>query len=802
MSKTRANHYVPQWYQRGFLSSHSNQFHYLDLSPDTKRLPDGRVITMNSRSIRPTSTCFYQTDLYTAFFGKYINDEIERILFGQIDNAGAKAVWAFAEDDMAGWHYHFTDFFSYMDSQKIRTPKGLDWIKKHYPNLGQIDLMVEMQAISNLHCTLWTECVREIVSAKYSNVKFIVTDHPITVYNYACSPDSKQCIYPSDPSIALKGTQTLFPLDKDYCLILTNLEYAKDPDNQDPTENRTNARFIRQSWVRTDAFIRSRNLIDSEVLKINLILKTRARRYIAAPDKDWLYPEETISSKWYDLKEVLLPPDNEMHHFGGELYAGYEDGSTYYQDAFGRTIPENKYLNKKIKGKIGRNDYCGCGSGKKFKKCCMNKKEDERPTWDVLSIRERNLVLYNGIEDILCFNKGKTWDDVRRELSDDQIVEIHKLYGSLWPTNTDIFSLLPKPDNTLRALYTGMIDPRVATLFAMGSVPYFDEVLIQHPFINPGAVKPEFSPVDSPHQHKHQMLKNLLLFLFLHPFIESGVINFIPNPCFFDQHLHRQMLDMAKQRRSGEKINKREADRYKKLLEDDIFRTMRMLPKEQQLYQIRQAMPDLSSEQIEEALQDMGKQNEEDPLALLQDNVFGEGGQFMMTSLAPNFEMSLFIAQATGSIILTDSETRWEELKVAQFKEGGVVSYPWSALGNYFSNLQFVFSADPKKNIHHRINGEFGNFRKVFSEVYSTVKNGQNVPDANLVEKFKADFKGGLETAVRGYDTNEQFTFKGKMNFLMPKGGFVDNNVQRLLLQSGSEKHVSNVPMAIFVKQV
>ena len=27
------------------------------------------------------------------------------------------------------------------------------------------------------------------------------------------------------------------------------------------------------------------------------------------------------------------------------------------------------------KNKIKRNDPCGCGSGKKFKKCCMNKKE-------------------------------------------------------------------------------------------------------------------------------------------------------------------------------------------------------------------------------------------------------------------------------------------------------------------------------------------------------------------------------------------------------------------------------------------
>jgi hypothetical protein len=61
----------------------------------------------------------------------------------------------------------------------------------------------------------------------------------------------------------------------------------------------------------------------------------------------------------------------------------------------------------------------------------MNKKEEDRTTWDVLSVRERNLILYNGVRDILGFNKGKDWDDVRRELSNEQIIRIHELYGFL-----------------------------------------------------------------------------------------------------------------------------------------------------------------------------------------------------------------------------------------------------------------------------------------------------------------------------------------------------------------------------------
>ena len=41
-------------------------------------------------------------------------------------------------------------------------------------------------------------------------------------------------------------------------------------------------------------------------------------------------------------------------------------------DALKDIIIDNRI--KKFKGKIGRNSLCSCGSGKKYKKCCLNKK--------------------------------------------------------------------------------------------------------------------------------------------------------------------------------------------------------------------------------------------------------------------------------------------------------------------------------------------------------------------------------------------------------------------------------------------
>ena len=190
MSVTRNNHFVPQWYQEGFFEPGRNTLAYLDMSPPVRTLPDGRTYIERGVFNSPTSRAFVQQDLYSTFFGTSVNDEIERRLFGEIDTKGALAVRAFAEGDEVRSNELFETLFNYIDIQKIRTPKGLDWLRAQYPTMTQNELMVEMQAIRALHFTIWVQGVREIVSAQNAEIKFIVSDHPVTIYNSSAPPDS------------------------------------------------------------------------------------------------------------------------------------------------------------------------------------------------------------------------------------------------------------------------------------------------------------------------------------------------------------------------------------------------------------------------------------------------------------------------------------------------------------------------------------------------------------------------------------------------------------------------------------
>lgn len=789
MNKTRDNHYVPQWYQEGFFAEGKNKLRYLHLEPRIHIWPGGTKEEY-TKKWNPTSQSFFKTDLYTTFFGEYINDEIEKKLFDYIDNIGSKAVRAFIDKDFVKQHDNFQNLFTYLDSQKIRTPKGLDWIQEHYPKLNQLELMTEMQAIQYMHCTLWAEGVREIVSAKDSDVKFLVSDHPVTVYNYACPPNTKQCRYPNDPSIALKATQTIFPLDMDHALILTNLEYAEAPSDVDPLEQRTYAQKMRSSLVRTDAFIRSRSLSADEVTKINYIIKSRANKFIAAGKDEWLYPEKYVQCNWADLKDLLLPPSNQLFQFGGEMFVGYENGSTDYQDAFGRSTPENEYLKKDAdESKIGNNDLCGCGSGKKYKKCCKNVPIEQRTTWKVKSIRERNMVLYNAIYGILGLDNGKTWDDVRRELSDEHIREIYSVYASLWPIETDIYALLPKADGKLRSLYTGFIDLRTISI-ALSMTPYFDEMLIQHPFINPNNVKSEFSPIKSPNKFKYQFLKDVLFLLTIEPFVISGIINLIPDPNNFDYSLHRQMLNMARQRRNESKLSKRDQKISSFLSQQDLLNTITGLPESVQTQQIKAFMPDISDNDLAQ----MKTFLKENPLAMMQNSDLGNYGQLLLINMTPNYEMALFIAQATGAIIVTDSESRWYEFQRAQGQEHGMVVYPWEELSSAFSEI--ILYTDDLENIYS--NTEFVAVRKKLKDINDIVIQG--LVDSDIVDKLKREMINCLTKIKHLSDGKEVYC--AKIQSLMPKGGFVDKNVQRLLIQSNCEYYLHSTKIIIYVESM
>lgn len=353
--KYRRNHYVPQWYQARFFQpgQDENKFYYLDLHPEQFRDARGVKRTKTSLHRWGTPRCFCEDDLYTIKFGGWESTEIEQKLFGQIDNNGRHAVQyftGFAHPSVNGEAFH--SLLRYMSIQKLRTPKGLDWMSNVTQIKNKNAILSLMQRVQRRHCAVWSECVWQIADASASSTKFIISDHPVTVYNRGCFPFSPDCRGCNDPDIRFHGTHTVFPLDLNKILILTNLSWLRNP-YQNPTKMRPNPELYRPAMFDFTDIQTLRHLTEMEVREINFIIKKRAFRYVAAANEEWLYPEAHIpTTHWSKLGGgLLLMPDPRSATFGRTLVIGYDNDRSEAYDEYGRKPWQEGYEDEELAGR-------------------------------------------------------------------------------------------------------------------------------------------------------------------------------------------------------------------------------------------------------------------------------------------------------------------------------------------------------------------------------------------------------------------------------------------------------------------
>jgi len=339
MATYKENHYVPCWYQERFLpASGERKFRYLDLAPKQFRDPTGAVRTKTALHRWGATNCFKETDLYTTKYGNFESTEIEQFFFGKVDREGKNAVEYFSAFEHPSVNPEaFNALLNYMSIQKFRTPKGLRFLSKIVQTTNKNKLLIEMQRLQNMHCAIWTECVWSLVDANHTRAKFLISDHPVTVYNRDLFPDSEHCRNFTDPDIRMNGTHTLFPLSPTRILVLTNLSWMRNPYGQ-ARKPRPHPTLFRTAMFNFTEIQTGRELDEVEANQINFIIKRRAYRFVAAANEDWLYPERSIPSEhWRRLDDrYLLMPDPRSTSFGGEILIGYGDGRSDAFDEYGR----------------------------------------------------------------------------------------------------------------------------------------------------------------------------------------------------------------------------------------------------------------------------------------------------------------------------------------------------------------------------------------------------------------------------------------------------------------------------------
>lgn len=287
------------------------------------------------------------------------------------------------------------------------------------------------------------------------------------------------------------------------------------------------------------------------------------------------------------------------------------------------------------------------------------------------------------------------------------------------------------------------------------------------------------------------------------PLVELGLVNLIPDPCDFNAHLRDQMFRMATARSAGVKLDLSKEPRLKALMEEDSKRSMMLWPRDAMRSRMLRTIPGMDTVKVEEMLRGLELLKERDPLAVLQEGSLEggkKGGQFHVMKLAPNFEMAMYLAQATGSSIVTDSYLRWTEICTAVRRQTAAAPRVLAALADNMEGASFAFPQEAADIAALAAERRLDGYPALMTRVLKYLsKLDDRKPKANLEEHLAARFARTHAPAQASLKKAGILTKEGRVSCIFPRGGIQDNSVSRLLLMSSSEMHTSSVPMAFFI---
>src|SRR5262245_7322080 len=142
------------------------------------------------------------------------------------------------------------------------------------------------------------------------------------------------------------------------------------------------------------------------------------------------------------------------------------------------------------------------------------------------------------------------------------------------------------------------------------------------------------------------------------------------------------------------KLDLSKEPRLEALMREDGKRHMMLKPRDALRSRLLRTVPGMDEVKVDEALRGFERLKERDPLAVLQEGSLEggrKGGQLTMMKLVPNFEMAMYLAQATGSCIVTDSYFRWTEIRRAVRRQAGGAPEILAALADNVERASLAF---------------------------------------------------------------------------------------------------------------
>lgn len=423
--------------------------------------------------------------------------------------------------------------------------------------------------------------------------------------------------------------------------------------------------------------------------------------------------------------------------------------------------------------KIGTNDPCPCGNGKKYKKCCNGKVDwndifrSGKDWMPYLSIRGRNIHFVNRIMEILQLdtNKVKNLSDYKKGFTDKAVREIHEAILEVWAPSSDITKILESTSEDVSGLYIGDYDIEYISRGIVRHSIYANKILVVDPFIYPKSVRDEYNPILEPAQYRTQTLKNVNFWLSLVPWIESGLIEVIRTPADFDRRLNWE--SMKRQQKKLEenaelkKASELSVGELKKRHMIKMTHTGLLLSAPDSYIEEFIKKHDLEKDgyTAKDFLKYVNKQRESDP-NFLEPVCPGSDGQLHIMTTGANYEIAKLTSGMTKSYLVTDISFKWREIEIDR-SQNNAESLVWSPFAKAFQEtpLKFLNNIQMGHALKLRNEGRLESLRSFLLKVWKRARTEEPFAEANA-RLFAEELKDEVSLAKDEWDKIDQDLIK------------------------------------------
>jgi SEC-C motif len=417
---------------------------------------------------------------------------------------------------------------------------------------------------------------------------------------------------------------------------------------------------------------------------------------------------------------------------------------------------------------IGRNDPCPCGSGLKYKKCCLDKQQWEKIFRQPLSYQLRHLSLRGKnlffVSEILAALQIDTWTSdidfasIKKAFTPTVVKKIHESLLQTWPDLEDYERCHLEDRKNISGLYIGSYHPEAVFQAVTRHALYSEKIYLVDPFLHPQRIREEFNPLVHPEEHRSNTIKFAFLWLSLLPWIEAGIVSFIRPPIDFvpglgqevnqlnRKHFDSPELKAVKEKEINEEVSRsgptdKGISEYFCLSHSDEWFLAE--------YERRPPPKDLFPT-AEAFLRYIQLRRDAHPYFVQK--LPEQTSEFIYETSGANYELAKRICLISGSHIITSYKTWWKQIELDR-KNANIDPTGWTPFAKALQNsdLKVLNNISLDAALNLRKENRLESLRLFFHRVWKSCRDSEEFSEANT-KHLTAELDANIQEAKAEWD--------------------------------------------------